>query len=56
MRRAYKLQRKRIQKHHDEVGEKLTGLKNIILNSTTHRPAQRDVDVLVGLYNAEGRS
>ena len=53
MRRAYKLQHKRIQKHHDEVGEKLTELKNIILQFYTTSQPNKMYDVLVDLYNAE---
>ena len=41
------------KKHHDEVGEKLTELKNIILQFYTTSQPNKMYDVLVDLYNAE---
>ena len=41
------------QRHHDEVGEKLSELKNIILRFYTTSMPNRMYDVLVDIYNAE---
>lgn len=41
------------RRHHDEVGEKLTELKNIILRYYTTQQPNKMYDVLVDLYNAE---
>lgn len=41
------------KRHHDEIGEKLTELKNIILRFYTTSMPNRMYDVLVDLYNAE---
>ena len=41
------------KRNHDEIGEKLTELKNIILRFYTTSKPNRMYDVLVDLYNAE---
>ncbi len=41
------------QRNHDEVGEKLSELKNIILRFYTTSMPNRMYDVLVDIYNAE---
>ncbi len=41
------------KRNHDEIGEKLTELKNIILRFYTTSMPNRMYDVLVDLYNAE---
>ncbi len=41
------------KRHHDEIGEKLTELKNIILRFYTTSEPNKMYDVLVDLYNAE---
>lgn len=41
------------KRHHDEIGEKLTELKNIILRFYTTSQPNKMYDVLVDLYNAE---
>lgn len=41
------------KRHHDEIGEKLTELKNIILRFYTTSMPNKMYDVLVDLYNAE---
>lgn len=41
------------KRHHDEIGEKLTELKNIILRFYTTSMPNSMYDVLVDLYNAE---
>lgn len=40
-------------KHHDEIGEKLSDLKNIILRYYTTSMPNRMYDVLVDIYNCE---
>lgn len=41
------------KRHHDEIGEKLTELKNIILRFYTTSMPNKMYDVLIDLYNAE---
>ena len=41
------------RKHHDEIGEKLSDLKNIILRYYTTSMPNRMYDVLVDIYNCE---